>query len=225
MIAFFEQCQATNKAAGVLEKIARNKKQPKEKSTAHVPTARIHESSYKQHRCHKYSDYHWSNRCDRDNHQPDYCHRDNQRRDCGQRDNKDTRNSKSYNKKDDCKCDHFKKKSDEAMHNDQSSLSSTGNLSAKRSRSCSSSRSCSRSRSCYHSCSCSSSRSYECHHVKQHDRKLSAAPKRRCSYSEDDDDGHYYGPDKSNSIFATFSAPKAKRNNRTQKWEMAPAEY
>jgi hypothetical protein len=58
MIAFFEQCQATNKAAGVLEKIARDKKQPKEKSTAHVPTARSHELSYKQHRCHKYRDYH-----------------------------------------------------------------------------------------------------------------------------------------------------------------------
>jgi hypothetical protein len=31
MIAFFEQCQATNKAAGVLDKIAKDKKQPKEK--------------------------------------------------------------------------------------------------------------------------------------------------------------------------------------------------
>jgi hypothetical protein len=30
MIAFFEQCQATGKAAGVLEKIAKDKKQPKE---------------------------------------------------------------------------------------------------------------------------------------------------------------------------------------------------
>jgi hypothetical protein len=39
------------------------------------------------------------------------------------------RNSKSYNKKDDCKCNHFKKKSDEAMHNDQSS--SAGNSSKK----------------------------------------------------------------------------------------------
>jgi hypothetical protein len=61
MIAFFEQCQATNKAAGVLEKIARDKKQPKEKSTAHVPTVRSHELSYKQHRRHKYRDYHQSN--------------------------------------------------------------------------------------------------------------------------------------------------------------------
>ncbi len=31
MIALFEQCQATDKVAGVLEKIAKDKKQPKEK--------------------------------------------------------------------------------------------------------------------------------------------------------------------------------------------------
>jgi hypothetical protein len=31
LIAFFEQCQAADKAAGVLEKIAKDKKQPKEK--------------------------------------------------------------------------------------------------------------------------------------------------------------------------------------------------
>jgi hypothetical protein len=31
MIAFFEQCQATDKAAGILDKIAKDKKQPKEK--------------------------------------------------------------------------------------------------------------------------------------------------------------------------------------------------
>ncbi len=57
MIAFFEQCQATNKVAGVLEKIAKDKKQPKEKSTAQVPTACSRESSYKQHHCHKYCNY------------------------------------------------------------------------------------------------------------------------------------------------------------------------
>jgi hypothetical protein len=28
MIAFFEQCQATDKAAGILKKIAKDKKQP-----------------------------------------------------------------------------------------------------------------------------------------------------------------------------------------------------
>ena len=31
MIAFFKQCQATNKAAGVLKKITKDKKQPKKK--------------------------------------------------------------------------------------------------------------------------------------------------------------------------------------------------
>jgi hypothetical protein len=76
MIAFFEQCQATNKAAGVLEKIAEDKKQPKEKSTAHVPTAHSCESSYKQHRCHKYCDYHQSDRRDCNDRQPDYRHQD-----------------------------------------------------------------------------------------------------------------------------------------------------
>jgi hypothetical protein len=74
MIAFFKQCQVTNKAAGILEKIAKDKKQPKEKSTAHVPTARSSELSYKQHRCHKYCNYHRSNRCDCNDCQPDYCH-------------------------------------------------------------------------------------------------------------------------------------------------------
>ncbi len=133
MIAFFEQCQATNKAADVLEKIARDKKQPKEKSTAHVPTAPSRESSSKQHRRHKYRDCHRSDQRDCNDCQPDYCHQEDQRHDCGQRDNKDARNSKSYNKKDDCKRSHFKKKSDEAMHNDQSSSSSAGNLSRKRS--------------------------------------------------------------------------------------------
>jgi hypothetical protein len=39
MIAFFKQCQATDKAAGVLEKIAKDKKQPKEKSMTHAPTS------------------------------------------------------------------------------------------------------------------------------------------------------------------------------------------
>jgi hypothetical protein len=45
IIVFFEQCQATNKAAGVLDKIAKDKKQPKEKKTAHVPTAHRREST------------------------------------------------------------------------------------------------------------------------------------------------------------------------------------
>jgi hypothetical protein len=60
LITFFEQCQAANKAAGILEKIAKDIKQLKEKKTAHLPAPRSHESSYQQHRHHKYCDYHQS---------------------------------------------------------------------------------------------------------------------------------------------------------------------
>jgi hypothetical protein len=74
MIAFFEQCKATNKVAGVLEKIAKDKKQPKERKTAHLPAARSHELSYHQHCSHKYCDYHQSNRCDCNDCRPDYHH-------------------------------------------------------------------------------------------------------------------------------------------------------
>jgi hypothetical protein len=65
MIAFFKQCQATNKAAEVLEKIAKDK-EPKENKTAQLPVARSCESSYRQHRSHKYHDYHQSDQRDRD---------------------------------------------------------------------------------------------------------------------------------------------------------------
>jgi hypothetical protein len=211
MIAFFEQCQATNKAAGVFDKFAKYKKEPKEKKTAHLPTARSRKSSYRQHHSCNYRGRHQSDQCDRNDCRPDYHHQDNQCHDRGQRDNKDARNSKSCNKKDDHKRDHFKKKSDKAMHNDQSSLLSVGSSSGKRGQS----QSPLRSWSC--SCSRSSSRSYENHHVEQHDQKPSAAPKRRRLYSKDDDGGHYHHPDKSNSLFATFSAPKAKRSNHPQK--------
>jgi hypothetical protein len=74
MIAFFEQCQATNKAAGVLDKIAKDKKQPKEKKTAHLPNACSRESSYRQHCSHNYRNYHQSDRCDCNDHQSDYRH-------------------------------------------------------------------------------------------------------------------------------------------------------
>ncbi len=66
-------------------------------------------------------------------------------------------------------------------------------------------------------------RSYSNHHVDQDDRKLSAAPKQgyspkhRYSYSsKSDNGGRIHHPDKSNTVFATFSAPKAKKK-RTQK--------
>jgi hypothetical protein len=58
MIAFFKQCQATNKLAGVLDKIAKDKKQSKEKKTAQLLVARSRESSYRQHCSHKYCNYH-----------------------------------------------------------------------------------------------------------------------------------------------------------------------
>ncbi len=76
LIAFFEQCQATDKVAGVLEKIAKDKKQLKEKKMAHRSAARSRESSYRQHRCHKYCDYHWSNRRNHDDCQPNHRHQD-----------------------------------------------------------------------------------------------------------------------------------------------------
>jgi hypothetical protein len=41
LITSFEQCQATNKSSGILEKIAKDKKQPKNKITAYLPAARV----------------------------------------------------------------------------------------------------------------------------------------------------------------------------------------
>jgi hypothetical protein len=73
MVAFFEECQATNKVAGVLEKIT-NDKQPKERKTAQLPVARSCESSYHQHHSRKYCDYHQSDQCDHDDRGSDYRH-------------------------------------------------------------------------------------------------------------------------------------------------------
>jgi hypothetical protein len=64
MIAFFEPCQATDKAAGILDKITKDK-QPKERKTAQLPVARSHESSYHQHCSRKYRNYHLSDQHDR----------------------------------------------------------------------------------------------------------------------------------------------------------------
>jgi hypothetical protein len=55
--AFFEQCQATHKVAGILEKITKDK-QPKEMEAAQLPVTRSRESNYCQHCSHKYHDYH-----------------------------------------------------------------------------------------------------------------------------------------------------------------------
>jgi hypothetical protein len=81
MITFFEQCQSTDKAAGVLEKIAKDK-QPKEKRTAQLPVVRSHELSYCQHCSRKYRNYHRSNRCNHNDRQSDYHHQDNQCHNC-----------------------------------------------------------------------------------------------------------------------------------------------
>jgi hypothetical protein len=62
LIAFFEQCQVANKAAGILKKI-KEKKQPKEMMMAHLPIAKSHDSSYRQH-CRNKCNYHQSNQRD-----------------------------------------------------------------------------------------------------------------------------------------------------------------
>jgi hypothetical protein len=129
---------------------------------------------------------------------------------------KDSKNSKSYKKKDDCKCNHFKKKSNEAMHNDQSSSLRADTLSGKRS--CSHSRSPLPSCSWSCSCSCSSSRSYDNLHVANDDCKPSMLPRHGHSYSfKGDDSGCTHCPDKSDTVFATFSAPTAKKGKCTHK--------
>jgi hypothetical protein len=56
LIAFFKQCQTANKAAGILDKL-KEKKQPKEKKTAHLLVACSCDSSYRQHHSKKH-DYH-----------------------------------------------------------------------------------------------------------------------------------------------------------------------
>ncbi len=102
-----------------------------------------------------------------------------------------------------------------------SPLNCRGNQPGRSSRSCSKPPSCSRSWSCSHS----SSRSYDNPHVAQDDRKPSALLKRGYLYSFKSDDGrHIHRPDKSDSIFATFSAPMAKKSKHTQEQGIAPAE-
>jgi hypothetical protein len=198
MIAFFEQCQATNKSSGVLKKIAKDLKQPEKKKMAHLSVARSRELSYQQHCSCRYRDSHQSNRHDHKDCRSDYCHQDNRCHNCPRRDDKDSKSTKSYDKVDDCKRDHSKKKSGKAMHNDQSSSLSMGNLSRR------SSSSCSRSplRSCSWSFSRSSSRSYDNHHVAQDDCRPTAPLKRGYLYSsESDHGGHIHRPDKSNTLF------------------------
>ena len=108
MIAFFEQCQATDKAAGILKKITKDK-QPKERKMSQLPVTRSRESSYRQHCSPKYCNYHQSGQRDLDDRQSNYCHGEDQRHDCGWRNNKDAKSNKSYDKKDDCKHNYSKK--------------------------------------------------------------------------------------------------------------------
>jgi hypothetical protein len=58
LIAFFEQCQTAAKAAGILDKI-KEKKQPKQKKTAHLPVTCSCDLSYWQPCC-KNHDYYQS---------------------------------------------------------------------------------------------------------------------------------------------------------------------
>ncbi len=71
--------------------------------------------------------------------------------------------------------------------------------------------------SCSQSCSCSSSRSYDNHHVATDDCKPSALPKCGYLYSKDNNEGHCHPPDKDDTIFATFSAPLAKKGECVHK--------
>jgi hypothetical protein len=101
LIAFFEQCQATNKMSCFSRRSPRTK-------TSRLPAARSHVLSYQQHCCHKYCDYHTCNQRNRGNIRPNYHHQDNQHHNCPCYNGKDLKSSKSYKKKDDCKHNNFK---------------------------------------------------------------------------------------------------------------------
>jgi hypothetical protein len=120
MIAFYEQCQATNKVAGILDKIPKDTSSQRKRKRLiflpHVTWIKLAPALQLQ--------LPWPS-----SKQPTQLH--NQHHDHGWRNDRDTRNSKSYNKKDGCKRDHFKKKGDKAMHIDQSSLSSASSSSEK----------------------------------------------------------------------------------------------
>jgi hypothetical protein len=56
------------------------------------------------------------------------------------------------------------------------------------------------------------------HHVSHDDHQPSALPKRGYFYSSKSDDGRLiHRPDKSNTVFATFSAPTVKKGKHTHK--------
>jgi hypothetical protein len=71
LVAFLEQCQTANKAAGVLDKL-KEKKQQYEKKKAHLPVACSCGSNHRHHCC-KNHDHHQSNQCDYNKCQHDSC--------------------------------------------------------------------------------------------------------------------------------------------------------
>ncbi len=93
------------------------------------------------------------------------------------------------------------------MHNNQSSSPIADTLSRKRSRSHSRSPSCSCSCSRYRSrfCSSSSGSSYTNHHVAHDDCRSNGSLKHEYLYSEDNNDGHYHRPKKSDTVFSIFA--------------------
>jgi hypothetical protein len=66
LVAFFKQCQAADKATSVLDKL-KEKKQPKEKTTAHLPVA-LRLGSNHRHHCREYRNHHQSDRRNCDKH-------------------------------------------------------------------------------------------------------------------------------------------------------------
>ncbi len=62
------------------------------------------------------------------------------------------------------------------------------------------------------------------HHVSHDDHKSSRPLTQDYSYSEDNNGGHSHCPDKSNTVFATFTTLKAKKSKHTTKQGIAPAE-
>ncbi len=127
LVALFEHCQTANKVLSVLDKL-KERIQPKEKEAAHLPVACSCGLNH-WHHCRKNHDYHQSDQCNHDKHQHDSCYRDDQHNNYSCHKEKDFR-KKPYEKIDDCRHNHFKKK-EEVMRNDHLSSLSADTLSRK----------------------------------------------------------------------------------------------
>jgi hypothetical protein len=127
LVALFEQCQAANKAASVLDQL-KEKKQPKEKKKAHLPVACSRDSNHRYH-CHKNCNHHHSDQCDQNECRHHSHHQDDRHNHYPCHEEKDSK-KKSYKKRDDHKYNHFKKK-EKVIHNDHSHSLCTGILSKK----------------------------------------------------------------------------------------------